>query len=423
MRVTRCFGLVLLFAVGAAGCNENGVVGLPGDISASPDNVEYGRVEENTQFGQTVVISNVGDNAIEVRSIVASNPAFVLDEAAMPSAESPWVLRAGDFRPVVISFAPTALGDMTGELHIESNDGDEPELIIPLEGHAYRWQTDNFEQGGTIGGKADILFVVDNSGSMSEEQTKLGNSFSTFINWLTNGLVDYRVAITTTDMDDPNHQGKFQGNPTVISNTTPNVVDTFKNNVNVGANGSGSEKGIVAAATALSSGLLSSANAGFLRNDARLFVVWVTDEEDSSPSSPSTYQNEIVAAKGGDPAQVFFAAIAGPEPLGCFTFAGSADAGARYLDIVQPTGGLFGSICDADFGYTLQNLAFEVTSAGGAYPLSALPDPSTIVVTVDGLTQILAVDYMYDATSNVVTFQEGHVPPGGAAVLITYETL
>ena len=47
----------------------------------------------------------------------------------------------------------------------------------------------------------DLLFVVDNSGSMSEEQENLARSFDTFIHWLTQENVDFHIAITTTDVE------------------------------------------------------------------------------------------------------------------------------------------------------------------------------------------------------------------------------
>ncbi len=46
----------------------------------------------------------------------------------------------------------------------------------------------------------DILFVVDVSGSMSDEQARMGEMFPNFINILAG--VDYRIAITTTDVRD-----------------------------------------------------------------------------------------------------------------------------------------------------------------------------------------------------------------------------
>ncbi len=43
----------------------------------------------------------------------------------------------------------------------------------------------------------DVLFVIDNSGSMGQEQTNLIANFPQFINVLDNSGLDYRVAVTT----------------------------------------------------------------------------------------------------------------------------------------------------------------------------------------------------------------------------------
>ncbi len=46
----------------------------------------------------------------------------------------------------------------------------------------------------------DILFVVDNSGSMYDQQLRMGSMFPNFLNILSD--VDYRIAITTSDVRD-----------------------------------------------------------------------------------------------------------------------------------------------------------------------------------------------------------------------------
>ena len=404
-----------------AACNDNSVVGLPGDISVSPSSLDFGRVEENTDFAQTVVVSNVGDRVIEVTSIHVEPPgaAYVLGNE-MPTPENPWRLQPRDFRPVDLHFVPPIPGQQEAVLVVESNDPDEQWVEVPLTGRGFHVQHDTFTQGQQIGGAADILFVVDNSGSMSEEQTKLGNSFNTFINWLVGKNVDYRIAVTTTDMVDSNHSGRFQGNPKVLSPQTANVVDAFKANVQVGTSGSATEKGLEGGLKALQEPLISSTNTGFLRPEARLFVVFVTDEEDSSPGTAQSYVDGFKAVKGGDLSKIFFAAIAGPPPYGCFTFSSSADAGTRYKTVVDSTSGLFGSICDNDFGVTLQNLAFEVTASNGDFPLTQVPIPSTIRVTVDGIPQP-AGNWVYLPGPNVVHFQPGFEPAPGVMVQITYE--
>lgn len=420
VRVNRVIGFLALVAA-LSGCNDNSVVGLPADIQANPDDVTFGRVEQNGDLGQVVLVSNVGDDVLTVTNawIEPADAPYRID-GVLPSSAAPWKLRKGEWKPLDVHFAPHTVGVFAATLVIESDDVDEPQLQVPLGGDGYTVVVDTYTQGTQTGGLADILFVVDNSGSMSEEQTKLGNSFSTFINWLVGANVDYRIAVTTTDMVDATHQGRFRGNPKVITPQTPDVVNAFKANVDVGATGSATEKGLDGGLAAISEPLLSGENAGFLRPEARLYVVYVTDENDASSGTPQSYVDQTVMVKGGDPTKAFFAAIAGPTPSGCFTFGNSADAGTRYRQVIDATGGLFGSICDSDFGVTLQNLAFEVTAASGEFFLTDIPDPATIEVYVAGALEPTG-HWTYNAGTNSVKFLDPWVPVAGAVVAIHYE--
>ncbi|GIL16845.1 MAG: hypothetical protein BroJett040_05960 [Oligoflexia bacterium] len=50
------------------------------------------------------------------------------------------------------------------------------------------------------GGKVDIVFIDDNSASMSTEQNSIANRFSSFLSSLDNKNIDYRIGIITTDV-------------------------------------------------------------------------------------------------------------------------------------------------------------------------------------------------------------------------------
>lgn len=58
----------------------------------------------------------------------------------------------------------------------------------------------NFVKQDIAASKVDILFIVDNSGSMYTEQAKMANSFPQLINGMALNGLDYRIAITTTDV-------------------------------------------------------------------------------------------------------------------------------------------------------------------------------------------------------------------------------
>jgi hypothetical protein len=60
--------------------------------------------------------------------------------------------------------------------------------------------SDEFTQNGNeITAKMDILWVIDNSGSMIEEQKNLRDNFSSFITEFVGKGYDFRIAVTTTD--------------------------------------------------------------------------------------------------------------------------------------------------------------------------------------------------------------------------------
>lgn len=86
--------------------------------------------------------------------------------------------------------------------------------------------TQNFEVGA---GKVDILFVSDNSASMSPVQLKLKDDFSGFIQNLDSKKIDYRVAVTTTDLSSVNSKKLIaMGNgKSYLSNSDSNRTSLF----------------------------------------------------------------------------------------------------------------------------------------------------------------------------------------------------
>ncbi|MGC8928864.1 MAG: vWA domain-containing protein, partial [Myxococcota bacterium] len=49
--------------------------------------------------------------------------------------------------------------------------------------------------------KSDILFLVDNSGSMAQEQENLAKNLDKFINGIISAQNDFHIAVITTDVD------------------------------------------------------------------------------------------------------------------------------------------------------------------------------------------------------------------------------
>lgn len=204
----------------------------------------------------------------------------------------------------------------------------------------------------SVSSSADILFVVDNSGSMAGEQTQLGQSFRAFSDVLDAKFGgDYHIGVITTGMEsdicpkcsdlgipnprscinDKGENGRLQedlgyisqpGDPPTfefISDASCRVVtstnkecfyDPNQNNGQgialVGVIGCGYERGLAPLRNALGN-LTSSYNDGFLRPDATLAVVIISDEDDCGEvgdiweTSPDSGRVCYFAAKGEDP--------------------------------------------------------------------------------------------------------------------------
>lgn len=250
--------------------------------------------------------------------------------------------------------------------------------------------------------KVDVLWVIDNSGSMQEEQENLAKNFSTFIDLFTKGSIDYRIAVTTTDIF--KDAGQFKGTTKILSPQTGNVVTEFAKNVRVGTSGSPFEAGLDAAEMALErqkqlnqpkldaieSCKLQCKDANcvqacvdqhpidFLRPDAYLYLIFVSDEEDKSRQTVSYYWRYFETSNGiGNDGTVTTAAIVGPKDNAC-----AANYGSRYLELTQMTGGETGSICDTSFADTLRKLATNAVGLKRKFALTAKPNVDTIKVTL-----------------------------------------
>jgi hypothetical protein len=166
----------------------------------------------------------------------------------------------------------------------------------------------------------DMLFVIDDSPSMLDKQTNLKNSFPSFINELNllpGGLPNVHIGVVSSDLGTKGAEdatagpgigsgpgscsgtgknGDLQTNGTSLvqgafiadtkntdgtrtKNYTGMLQDAFSAIASVGAGGCGFEQQIEAAKRALNN---NPANAGFLRPNASLAIIILTDEDDCS---------------------------------------------------------------------------------------------------------------------------------------------
>jgi len=388
-------------------------------ITITPDYHDFGDVYLGCDDTLSIEVGNIGNSNLIISDIefFASLPVdFSMQDYEAGWGALPITVPPGDTIDLNIDYLPLDLHDDAGYLEIASNDPATPLAYADQDGlgDIEAWVNDSHIQDGTV--DVDILFVIDNSGSMGSNQTNIKNNFDTFMNAFTAAGVSYQIALITTD------SSSFVGD--VITNATADPVTAFNDQIDsIGTRGSAHEKGLWYAYESTTTGDASPGSAtGFQRSAARLVVVYVSDEPDfsdhaygsggSSTMAPSDYSASLLSLKTSS-SLVAAHAIAGDYPSGC-SANGGAQFGEGYYDVVNDLGGTFMSICASDWSGTMDTLARD-SLAQVAFALSDTPIEDTIEVTVDG---VVSSDWGYEASSNTVIFTVS--PPDGSSIEINY---
>ena len=209
----------------------------------------------------------------------------------------------------------------------------------------------------------DVLFMVDDSPSMLDKQESLRASFPNMMDQLAllpDGLPNLHVGVITSDMgthalngtNAPSIGGSAQGGcsgtgkagalqtfqTTLVTdrfisdvaggtgrdrNYTGELRDAFSAIANAGANGCGFEQSLAAVSAAVSPG--NTANAGFLRDEANLAVVILSDEDDCSLADPTLLSADT--------------SVLGPlQSFRCTRFGVTCDQGGATTDAMNQVG-------------------------------------------------------------------------------------
>ena len=274
-------------------------------------------------------------------------------------------------------------------------------------------ELDRWTQPARDGG-VDVLWVVDDSMSMYEEQAQLAAHADSFIGFLTHVPVDFRLGVTSTDLT-VEAAGSLLG--PVLDADSADLVESFANQVANEALGSRDERGFSAALMAVGA---DGGGAELLRDGAALEVVFFSDEDDHSGLAAEAFVTTLEALKAGD--EVVVNAIVGDLPEGCASLQTAADPGTAYVEAQQLTGGARESICAYDYATMLERMALNVLGLDDTFALSKVPDLVSTEVRVDGAL-IYRRDrhgWRYEAGLNAIVFDGYAVPPPGADIEIRY---
>lgn len=256
----------------------------------------------------------------------------------------------------------------------------------------------------------DVLFVVDNSGSMTTFQKSMIDNVPALTQTLIKSGVHVHAGVTTTDMDPMSREsgsgGRFTGNVKVADSKLSDFGSVLSRNLAVGVNGSATERPLAAIQAALSEPVLSVDHPEFYRPRAQLAVVVLTDAADQSENvTPKSITTFLQSLKTGMDKQVTLSSIqVVDEKSECAK--NGEDQSPKMAEAVKLLGGKLVDICASDFGSQLGNLGLDlVKKVTLEIPLTTAPVVSSIVVTF-GATTLVAGDmhygWVYDSAKNAV---------------------
>lgn len=275
-------------------------------------------------------------------------------------------------------------------------------------------------------GIVDIQVVVDNSGSMSQEQAKMSTKLQDLLKFIGNS--NWQINVATTDPAKP--CSASQG---IIKRGESDAGTRFASAVTVGTGGDSTEQGIRQAVA----GLSCATAPNWVRPNSKIVVLIASDEDNCSngqgcgaqPYASETYLTSYLSNTLGRPlgtgAKVY--GIVG-IPTGGNGKACSAvyNLANIYLRAISATGGYAGEICDADYSQTFQKISQDIaTLLDTKYPLQAKPDAMSLKVYVNSLeipriAASGAVNWEIDPLTNQTLVFKTYIPQYGDTIKVTY---
>lgn len=257
-------------------------------------------------------------------------------------------------------------------------------------------------------GKVDMIWVIDNSGSMSVYQQNVIDNAAAFMkDFISQGL-DWKLGLLSTDDDysTRNPYTEFSGAPP-LNSTVPDPAAAFAAMVaSLGTSGSGTEKTFDPILKALSH------DPNFLRSsNVPLVFIVISDAPEQSTVDGPTFIKKLRTLIGADRQMFVYTALAAnetkcPTEENHFDYAGSPFEAWANNGVASKTY----SICK-DFGTNLAALGTEIVTrvSHPSIYLSARPNIATLQVFYQGreLPPGATADggyWRYDATVNAIVF-------------------
>jgi hypothetical protein len=281
----------------------------------------------------------------------------------------------------------------------------EVEVPVEVPGKGGDVWIDSFEQPYTVNG-VDIIWLIDQSGSMNQHAQSVVNGIEAMM--LALPPTGWRLGISTTAWQ---NSASIQEFPLIPGDTVQDAWNAYNSIGNYG---------LEAGFDSLYSYMVDNTyNPTWLRPDAGLLVVFVSDEEEQSNhhfNNSALGLQDFINWYAGQRSSVFMASIVNvpASESVCPHSPSNYYVGDRYIDATNYFGGTVVDICSPDWAPGVQAAAIQVQPYD-SWELSHIPIEDTLIVFVDFVE---FTDWTYDVLSNRVNFDI--TPPEGSLVEIGY---
>ena len=299
------------------------------------------------------------------------------------------------------------------------------------QGASLQSATENFTY--TVGsGKADFLFVVDNSGSMSDDQDALAKAAKDFTAEMSNSGLLYRSAIITTcsgaDNNETGNAYSILREHGIIENNNT----LLEQELVAGTSGSATETGIWNSEQALQSLALGDTKdggvtaVGMPKTGASLSVIIISDEDSQYTSRSSTGDFNVSDNLFIDRNITVYSII---KPGYSYSTSSIFDEynSSQYDDLSLATHGIYSDIENKDangtldYSFIMKQIAKD---AGGTSSSFVLTNPAASITEVKVNSVVVVADavngYTYIQASHAIVFHGTAIPANGATIEVTY---
>ena len=384
------------------------------EVVVSPPRIDFGATQLGCAERAELLVENESRERVILTSVeLDAGPnaePFRLIGPRLPRTLSP-AGEEGSRVELEVEFDPTGIVEAQTRIRVNTSEHRSQPLFVPLVGSGEIAPTTVDRHRQYFGPRVDFLLVVDRGSGMQSELAELRDYVPAWLSTMDGQSMQYQIGVTLSDAE---AMGGALLGPVIDSEQIDRAQNLRRVLDAVRIDPEAPSEALEAA------GLSLANHAHWLRPDAGLVVVFLSNRDDESNEPIDHYARTISSAKPSTDMVAANAIILD----GSSRCAGYPPA-MRFIELVQALDGRLDPVCDRDAFESLWSLPHRGFGLRRAFDLQRAPQGQTLSVRVDGRLEP-PVDargqdvWTFDRWGRQVTFEPRRVPSPGATVDFEY---